>query len=156
MSENTFSNKLRIRASAIIVSDNRLLLIKHDLPTRENPVWMPPGGGVSFGETLEDALTREVKEETGLIVQPLKLLWIHEFLEKPYHALEFYFESSISGGMLKLGRDPEIPENDQILLELKFISSQKAEELPVYPEFLNDFISSGCDLPNEIQYEKSS
>jgi len=154
--EDIFSNKLRIRTSAIIVSDSSLLLIKHKLPTRTQPVWMPPGGGVSFGETLEDALKREVKEETGLVVQPINLLWVHEFLEKPYHALEYYFECSIAGGMLKLGRDPEIPENDQILQELKFISSQKAEELPVYPEFLNDFISSGCDLPNEIQYEKSS
>jgi len=157
VSDKTFSNSLRNRANAIIVSDNSLLLLKLNLPTREYPVWMPPGGGVNFGETLEDALVREVKEETGLVVQPLKLLWIHEFLEKPYHALEFYFECSISGGMLKLGSDPEISENDQILLDLKFISADEAKELPVYPEFLREFISDGSEiiLPDQIKYVKN-
>lgn len=89
-----------------------------------------------MGETLETALTREVLEETGLKVLPEKLLWIHEFLETPYHAVEFYFECSIVGGMLKLGSDPELPEDEQALLEVKFISSDDLETLPVFPEFL--------------------
>ena len=97
---------------------------------------MPPGGGVLVGETLETALTREVLEETGLKVLPEKLLWIHEFLETPYHAVEFYFECSIVGGMLKLGSDPELPEDEQALLEVKFVSSDDLETLPVFPEFL--------------------
>jgi len=153
--EKTFANKLRVRVCAIIVSDNSLLLLKHNSPTKNEHIWLPPGGGVNFGETLESALTREAKEETGLIVQPSRLVWVHEYLEDPYHAIEFFFECSISGGMLKLGRDPEIAEKDQMLIDLKFVTPEEADEMEIYPAFLKEFVSEGCNLPGHIQHVSS-
>lgn len=140
-----------MRACAIIAVNSSLLLIKQNVPTRENPIWMPPGGGVLVGETLETALAREVLEETGLKVLPEKLLWIHEFLETPYHAIEFYFECSIVGGMLKLGSDPELPDDDQALLEVNFISSDKLATLPIFPEFLKDLFDGKNRLNDNIE-----
>lgn len=140
-----------MRACAIIAVNSSLLLIKQNVPTRENPIWMPPGGGVLVGETLETALAREVLEETGLKVLPEKLLWIHEFLETPYHAIEFYFECSIVGGMLKLGSDPELSDDDQALLEVNFISSDKLATLPIFPEFLKDLFDGKNRLKDNIE-----
>lgn len=131
--------------------NSSLLLIKQNVPTRDYPVWMPPGGGVLVGETLETALTREVLEETGLKVLPEKLLWIHEFLETPYHAIEFYFECSIVGGMLKLGSDPELPEDEQALLEVKFVSSDELVSLPVFPDFLKNIFDEKNRLSDKIE-----
>lgn len=135
----------------MIAVDSSLLLLKQRVPTRENPIWMPPGGGVLVGETLETALTREVLEETGLKVLPEKLVWIHEFIETPYHAIEFYFECSITGGMLKLGKDPELPDHEQMLLEVEFVSSDNLKDLPVFPEFLKTIFEGENRLPDKVE-----
>lgn len=135
----------------MIAVNSSLLLIKQDVPTRDHSIWTPPGGGVLVGETLETALAREVLEETGLKVLPDKLLWIHEFLEAPYHAIEFYFECSIVGGMLKLGIDPEIPKDEQVLHEVKFVSSDELATLPVFPEFLKNIFDGENRLTHKIE-----
>lgn len=135
----------------MIAVDSSLLLIKQRVPTRENPIWMPPGGGVLVGETLESALAREVMEETGLKVLPEKLVWIHEFIETPFHAIEFYFECSITGGMLALGKDPELPDHEQMLLDVKFVSADTMTELPVFPEFLKNIFEAENRLPDTVK-----
>lgn len=147
MTDQVLENRLRNRACAIITSDEWILLLKHQSPTRTNPIWMPPGGEVQFGEPLDGALRREVMEETGLYVEPSRLVWIHEFIEKPYHAIEYYFECEVTGGTLKLGEDPEYDKSGQILLDLKFFQFKELSTIPVYPEFLQYHFSETSDLP---------
>ena len=54
----------RIRVSAILRWNERLLLCRHEKPGKE--YWLLPGGGVHAGESLADALHRELSEEVGL------------------------------------------------------------------------------------------
>jgi ADP-ribose pyrophosphatase YjhB (NUDIX family) len=54
----------RIRVSAILRWNERLLLCRHEKPGKE--YWLLPGGGVNAGESLADALHRELTEEVGL------------------------------------------------------------------------------------------
>jgi 8-oxo-dGTP diphosphatase len=54
----------RIRVSAILRRDRSVLLIRHEKGGRE--VWLLPGGGVNAGESLVDALKREIAEECGI------------------------------------------------------------------------------------------
>lgn len=100
-----------------------------------------------FGESLDNALRREVKEETGLYVETNRLLWVHEFIEEPYHAIEFYLDCEITGGTMELGRDPEYGDSEQMLLELKFFPFKELSTVPVYPEFLQYHFSESNDLP---------
>jgi ADP-ribose pyrophosphatase YjhB (NUDIX family) len=54
----------RIRVSAILRWQGRILLCRHEKPQKE--YWLLPGGGVNSGESLVDALHRELAEEVGL------------------------------------------------------------------------------------------
>jgi 8-oxo-dGTP diphosphatase len=58
----------RIRVSAILRWENRLLLCRHEKGQRE--YWLLPGGGVDSGESLVAALHRELHEEVGLEDEP--------------------------------------------------------------------------------------
>ncbi len=65
------------RAGAIIIRDNRMLLIHRRKYGKE--YWVLVGGGVEEGETIEQALEREVGEETGLTLVSFKKateIWI--------------------------------------------------------------------------------
>jgi len=55
----------RIRVSAILRWNGRILLARHEKPGKE--YWLLPGGGVKAGESLVQALVRELKEETGIV-----------------------------------------------------------------------------------------
>jgi 8-oxo-dGTP diphosphatase len=54
----------RIRVSAILRWKGRVLLCRHEKPGKE--YWLLPGGGVNSGESLVDALHRELSEEIGI------------------------------------------------------------------------------------------
>ena len=54
----------RIRVSAILRREDRILLCRHEKGGRD--YWLLPGGGVNAGESLADALQRELTEECGI------------------------------------------------------------------------------------------
>lgn len=136
MSINSYSGKLRIRVCGLLVKDEKLLLVRLKSPVTGQQVWLPPGGGVDFGERLEGALIREFREETGLLVEVGNLLHINEIIESGFHAVELYFRVSGQKGEVKLGTDPEHTAADQILEEIGFFSKSEMSEINAVPEFI--------------------
>jgi len=68
-----------LAASAAIIRDGRVLIVRRArMPA--NGVYTLPGGVVEAGETLVEAVTREVREETGLEIQPIALAGFHEVI----------------------------------------------------------------------------
>lgn len=124
-----FGGHLRVRVCALIIQDDALLLTEHTGLGPAKRLFIPPGGGMAFGETAEECLVREVQEETGLLVKPGKLLFIHEYLESPLHALELFFSAEISGGKLRTGYDPELETGEQIIVGSAFMNKEEIEGL---------------------------
>jgi len=119
-----YGNKVRIRVMGLCWKADALLLARHEMGDKD--LWAPPGGGVEFGETLEDALKREFHEETGLVVSVGKFIFGCEFVQKPLHAIELFFDIIEMSGELKPGNDPELP----ILRGAKFLSPQEILRIP--------------------------
>ena len=73
-----------VSVEALIVADGGLLFLKR----RNHPVkgeWWFPGGRIRKGESLEDALRREVKEETGLELLEAKLINVYSWIFPERH-----------------------------------------------------------------------
>ena len=74
--------KLYLALKAVIVKDEKILILRRT--KKENcfrEMWDIPGGGINFGETPEEALKREVKEETNLEVEVIKPLRVWTFFK---------------------------------------------------------------------------
>lgn len=120
---NQYGNQLRIRICGICVQDNKILLINHSGLNESNEFWSPPGGGLQFGETIEECLKREFLEETNTIILVGKFLKIREFLKPPLHAIELYYEVKIASGIVKKGFDPEMEE--QIINDIQWFNFEQ-------------------------------
>lgn len=120
-----FGNRVRVRVCGIAVEEDRILLINHSKLNESGSWWSPPGGGVDFGETLEEALLREFKEETGLLIEVQKQLFITEYIDSSLHAVEVFFQVKMLSGDLSVGYDPELSHDKQIINQVKFVTFDK-------------------------------
>jgi 8-oxo-dGTP diphosphatase len=72
-------------AAAVVREDGRFLAIQR----RDNGHWEPPGGVLEPGESLLDGLLREVREETGLTVEPGQLSGVYQNMSQNIVAMVF-------------------------------------------------------------------
>ncbi len=75
-----------------------------------NNIWVPPGGHIDYGEKIEDAARREVKEEVGIDVKDVKLIRFGELIESPAfnrkaHFVSFHFLCTIENDEFELDND---------------------------------------------------
>lgn len=84
-----------VSVSGVITDDRgRALLIQRN----DNQHWEPPGGVLELSEAIRDGLRREVREETGLDVEPVTLSGIYKNI--PRGILALVFRCKITGGHL--------------------------------------------------------
>ena len=122
---------IRLRAAVILIEGDRILLVKHSKGDRE--YWVLPGGGVEGGESLADAATREIREETNLEIKPNKLAFISEAIpaDKHRHVIDFFFTGEIISGEIKKGKD-------RILKDVRFFSVSDLHKIRFYPDIIEE------------------
>lgn len=90
------------RASAIVIQEDQIALIlrKRD----EMTYYIFPGGQVEQGEIAEEALRREIREELGLWVSPVKLVARVNYRGED----QFFYRVKVTGGEFGTGQGPEM------------------------------------------------
>jgi ADP-ribose pyrophosphatase YjhB (NUDIX family) len=77
----SYPSRPYLAVSAAIIRDGRVLIVRRARPPAYG-VFTLPGGGVEAGETLRDAVIREVLEETALAIEPLGLAGYREAIAR--------------------------------------------------------------------------
>lgn len=101
---------MRVAAYAVVTDDDGRLLLARWTEGRR-VAWTMPGGGLEPGEDPEDAVRREVREETGYSVKVGELLGIHSRVipagrrvqraAVPLHTLRIVYLAEVTGGRLR-------------------------------------------------------
>jgi ADP-ribose pyrophosphatase YjhB (NUDIX family) len=121
-----------ISAAALVVHGDQLLLVNHREAGRYD-FWLPPGGRLEGSESIMDCARREALEETGLVVEPDRILYVQEFTEPGYHFVKFFMLCSAFSGELTLkNRDSD----ESFLVDAAFFAQNELQGLDVHPETL--------------------
>jgi 8-oxo-dGTP diphosphatase len=118
-----------VGVGALIIDGGRIVLIRRGRPPAEGE-WSIPGGLVRLGETIDEAVAREAREETGLEVRPEILV---ELLERifpdeqgrvRYHYVLADYACRVIGGALLAGSDA---------MEARWVSREDLESFDLAP-----------------------
>jgi len=119
-----------MRATAVIIKDDLILLIHRFFNNKE--YFALPGGGVEEGETPEQAVIREIKEETSFDARINKKLW--EFYQDYDKRIHHYFLITDFSGDLKLGGPEAIKNSKENSYTLEWHKIKDISKLQIKPE----------------------
>ena len=147
------NNICNFRSVGVLIRNNKILVQRE----KDGTEYALPGGHVKIGETSEESLIREYKEETGADIVPDRLIWIEEVFwkwdNKDTHGIAFYF-------LISLKEDSDIPDDyfefhkDYCNVLLKWVSFNEMKQLKIYPVFIKEKIDNISDsIEHFISYE---
>jgi 8-oxo-dGTP pyrophosphatase MutT (NUDIX family) len=123
------SSEREVSAGGVVVHDGRVLVI---VPTRRaadgSQVLALPKGHLDEGETIVQAATREVREETGIVAEPMQELgevryWYVRDRRKVAKSVYFFLFRLLGG---------DLAEHDDEVLEVRWMALAEAQEALTY------------------------
>ena len=136
---------LNIRVGAIIMKDGKILMVGNE---RANYLYSV-GGRIKFGETAEEAIVREVLEETGVKMEIDRIGFVHENyfygdspsnLGKLIYEISFYFYMKVPSDFAPIS---ESFTEDNSKEHLKWVSLD--EDIKMYPDFFRIELKNPTD-----------
>ena len=125
--------KIANSIKAIIIDGTKLLTVQ--MKRQDGTVYYNlPGGKQKPDELMDEALKREVLEETGLIVEPKSLLFILEDFKEETHRIEFMFVCGV------VGKDENKLDYDDDQIGTKWISIDNILHEELYPAEMRNVI----------------
>jgi ADP-ribose pyrophosphatase YjhB (NUDIX family) len=123
------ANSLVPGGSAVVANDHGQILLQR---RTDNELWALPGGTMDIGETLADAVVREVREETGLRVEPERIVGVYS---DPRHVFayddgEVRQEFSICLACRIVGGELAVSEESH---EVRFFDPADVDQLDMHP-----------------------
>lgn len=130
---------MRKAVRAIVIKDGKLLVMHRNKFGKEYETL--PGGSIEVGESYEQALLRELQEETSVVVKPERLVFVEQAGD-PY-GTQYVFLCSYVSGEPQLAPDSEealINKLGQNLYEPKWVAVSELSNLPFLSEKLKGMI----------------
>lgn len=136
--ENSICN---FRSIGVLIHEGKIL-VQRD---KNGSEYALPGGHVITGETAEQSIIREYKEETGADIVCKRLIWVEESFwqwgNKPAHTVAFYY-------LIELVDQNSIPDNNEFVSQkdncnvvLGWIPISNLENIRIYPQFIKEEVS---------------
>lgn len=148
------NKKLNIRACALIIHNNKLLVHNN---VNESHVALV-GGRVKIGESSEDTLKREIKEEMGKEIEILEYVsTIENFFDAddmPYHEIMFVYKVDFKNDEDKKIIDSIKNIEGEDELRYDWIDLDKIEEYPLKPQILKSMIKNKNFSIHEINDDR--
>ncbi len=111
-------------------ADRRLLLVRQSESV--GTYWNAPGGRMEEGDSLEGCLEREVREETGLVVESARLAYSHAYVSPGYTDVYLGFHVTRFSGELGVGTS--LTESEQVeITGIRFVARDEQLAEPVFP-----------------------
>jgi 8-oxo-dGTP diphosphatase len=109
--QREFPSAPLVAVGAVIVKDGRVLLVRRGTAPLKGH-WTLPGGVLELGESLHEGVVREVREETGLTVEPLELIELLERIHREESRIQFHYVIAdylcrVIGGEAKAASDAD-------------------------------------------------
>jgi len=145
--------RFRLRAAAIIIENNHVLFATNDV----EKYYYSIGGGIELGETAEQAVLREVKEETGIAYEVDRLVFVQEnfftrnegmFKGVACHEITFFFLMK-SRGTQELNSHSKTA-NNTIDEKMAWLEIDKLNEYEAYPFFFREKLKNLPMYPQHI------
>lgn len=141
---------MRYRVRAIIKRGNTLLLVQHRNPQTGTAygTWALPGGGMDPGETVHDAVRREMIEETGIVPQIGNLLYVYQYQQGGiYQGPELFFAVTNADDYLSIN----LAATSHGMHELAQIGFYDPRQMPtLLPSFLQNIASIDIHNPTQV------
>ena len=141
-------NVTRPCAFVFLRAGDRVLVSEMHDPV-EGVFYRPPGGGIEFRETSDQAARRELYEELGVAIDELTLLGVREEIfthrGEPYHEIDFVFEGWIDPGALAMLDGARIVEDDDDIEIARVVAVHDLRDgrfAPLYPRGVLDLLRS--------------
>lgn len=129
MSDYRYPEKPRIAVGAVVIHQNRVLLVQRGKAPAKGE-WSIPGGSVELGETLRQAVEREIFEETGIKIRAGDIIHTFESIHHdPNGRVEFHYVI-LDYSAQYLSGNP-VPQDD--VLAARWISPRDSGKLHVNP-----------------------
>ena len=145
-------NEKRVRARAIIIHEGKLVSMYRE---RQGRIFYTfPGGGMEGNESEEECVKREVIEEFGLNVNPIKKVYTYE----NKNSIEHFYTAEWISGEFGSGEGEEFQSNrNNGIYEPKLIEISEIPNLPLMPPevsdaFYSDYMKNGKDLRDNVKF----
>jgi 8-oxo-dGTP diphosphatase len=127
-------SEFRISAGAIVIHEEKILLVRY-IDAKGKNYLVGPGGGVLFKESATQAVIREVIEETGVNVSPLKPLYVEDLLYPRYRIIKLWFLCQPVGGKLA----KTMGAIQEGITEAGWFSREQLQNEVVYPDIIKKY-----------------